>query len=103
MNWNIAQAKQHFSEVVKQAAAEPQLIYNRNQPVAAVICAEEFAAFEDWRKTQARPRTLADELEELRELMQTDGFADGFELPPRTDRPNAFVEMVEKEYGELPR
>jgi len=37
MNWNIAQAKQHFPEVVKQAGTEPQIIYNRNTPVAAVI------------------------------------------------------------------
>lgn len=43
MNWNIAQAKQHFSEVVKQAAEELQLIYNRRQAVTAVVGAEEFA------------------------------------------------------------
>jgi prevent-host-death family protein len=103
MNWNIAQAKQRFSEVVKQAAEEPQLIYNRNQPVAAVIGAEEFAAFEEWRKARSKPRTLADEFEELRQLMRAEGFEGGLELPPRSDRPNAFVEMLEEEYGGLPR
>jgi prevent-host-death family protein len=103
MNWNIAQAKQRFSEVVKQASEEPQLIYNRNQPVAAVIGAEEFAAFEEWRKARSKPRTLADEFEELRQLIQAEGFEDGLELPPRSDRPNAFVEMLEEECGELPR
>ena len=103
MNWNIAQAKQHFSEVVKQATTEPQLIYNRNQAVAAVVGAAEFAAFEEWRKAQARPRTLADEFAELRKLMQAEGFENGLELPPRSDRPNAFDEMLEEEYGELSR
>lgn len=103
MNWNIAQAKQRFSEVVKQAIQEPQLIYNRNQPVAAVVNADDFAAFEAWRSIQARPRTLADEMAELQQLMQEEGFADGLELPPRTDRPNAFEERLKEECDELSR
>jgi prevent-host-death family protein len=103
MPWNIAQAKQHFSEVVKQAAEEPQLIYNRNQPVAVVIDAKEFARFEEWKKAQEKPRTLAEDFAELRELLKEEGFEDGLEIPPRVDRPNAFVEMLEEEYGELPR
>lgn len=74
MNWNIAQAKQHFSEVVKQAAEEPQLIYNRNQAVAAVVGAAEFAAFEAWRKAHAEP-LLGEVFAELRAL------ADGDEDP----------------------
>ena len=48
MSWNIAQAKQRFSEVVRQAAEEPQLIYNRDHLVAAVIDAEDFEAFKQW-------------------------------------------------------
>lgn len=103
MNWNIAQAKQRFSEVVKQAATEPQLILNRNQTVAAVVSAEDFAAFEAWRKLQSIPRTLAEEFSELRQLMQEEGFDDGLELPPREDRPNAFAEMIEEQCGELSR
>jgi prevent-host-death family protein len=103
MHWNIAQAKQRFSEVVKQAAETPQLIYNRNQPVAAVVSAEDFAAFEEWRKAQASPRSLADEFAELRKLMLAAGFDNGLDLPPRVDRPNAFAEMLEEEYGDLPR
>jgi prevent-host-death family protein len=72
MSWNIAQAKQHFSEVVKQAAEEPQLICNRNQPIAALISAEEYAVFLDWRKTQAVGRTLADDFADLRKLAAGD-------------------------------
>jgi antitoxin (DNA-binding transcriptional repressor) of toxin-antitoxin stability system len=29
MPWNIAQAKQRFSEIVREAAEGPQLIYTR--------------------------------------------------------------------------
>lgn len=100
MNWNIAQAKQHFSEVIKQAALEPQLIYNRNTPVAALIAAEELADFQAWKAAQQAPRTLAEEFAELRALMEEAGFTDGLEIAPRTSRPNAFVQMLEEEYPE---
>ena len=93
MPWNIAQAKQHFSEMVKKAAEEPQLIYNRNQPVAAVIDAAEFARFEEWKKAQKKPRTLTEDLAELRQLLREEGFEEGLKIPPRADRPNAFVQM----------
>jgi prevent-host-death family protein len=102
MNWNIAQAKQCFSEVVKQAVDEPQLIYNRNQPVAALISAEDYAAFEAWRKAQAQPRSMAEDFEELRKLLREEGFEDGLELPPRADRANVFAEMPNGERGDLP-
>lgn len=102
MPWNIAQAKQHFSEMVKKAAEEPQLISNRYQVVAAVIEAAEFARFEEWKKAQKKPNILAEDLAESRQLLREEGFEDGLEIPPRADRPNAFVQMLAEEYGELP-
>lgn len=94
MPWNIAQAKQRFSEVVKQAAREPQLIYNREHLVAAVIDAGEFDAFNRWRERSQR-RTLADEFAELRKIAEEENYE--LILPPRTSRPNAFLEMLEEE------
>ena len=61
MSWNIADAKQRFSELIKQAVAEPQLIYNRKRLVAAVIDAEDYQAFKAWSEQRAA-RPLADEL-----------------------------------------
>jgi prevent-host-death family protein len=97
MNWNIAQAKQHFSDVVKQAATEPQIIYNRNTPVAAMIAAEDLAEYRAWKDTQKRP-TLLESFAELRQLLIDAGFEDGIDTGPRTTRPNAFVDMLEEEY-----
>ena len=37
MTWNIASAKQQFSEVVRLTAQEPQAIYNRDKPVAVMV------------------------------------------------------------------
>lgn len=98
MSWNIAEAKQHFSEVVKLAVAEPQAIYNRATLVAAVVGAEEYRAFEEWRHRQAPSRTLADDFAQLRQLLLEEGIADGLELPPRSERPNAFAELLDEEY-----
>jgi prevent-host-death family protein len=103
MNWNVAQAKQRLSEIIREAAHEPQMIYSRNRPVAALIAADDLARFETWKSEQASPqrRTLAEEFAELRQLMIEAGFEDGLEIPPRVDRPNAFVKMLEEEYPEL--
>ena len=102
MPWNIAQAKQHFSEVVKQATTEPQLIYNRNQPVAALISADDYAAFEEWRRTPTKPRTLAEEFAEFRQILEEEG-CEELPKPPQTMRTNAFVQMLEDESDELSR
>ncbi|WP_058556638.1 type II toxin-antitoxin system prevent-host-death family antitoxin [Thiohalocapsa sp. ML1] len=88
MPWNIADAKQRFSEVVKQAVAEPQLIYNRKRLVAAVIDADDYEAFKAWSE-QRSAQSLADEMAELRQLMAEEDYA--LTPPPRTTRPNAFA------------
>lgn len=100
MNWNIAQAKQHFSEVVKQASTEPQIIYNRNTPVAAVITATEMAEYRAWKTSQAKPQTLGEAFAELRRLAA--GHPDPLPDPDRfaAMRPNAFAEMLDEEYPE---
>jgi prevent-host-death family protein len=98
MDWNVAQAKQHLSEVIREAAHEPQLIYNRNRPVAAVIAAEELAGYRAWKNQVAKPETLFDTFAELRRIAA--GHPDPIPEPDRfaAMRPNAFVEMLEEEY-----
>jgi len=99
MNWNIAQAKQHFSDVVKLAATEPQIIYNRNTPVAALITAEELAEYRAWKESsKPAKKSLLAYFDEMRQILIDAGDENGLEIPPRVDRPNAFVEMLEQEY-----
>jgi len=101
MTWNIAQAKQQFSEVVRLSAKEPQAIYNRDKPVAVLINADEFEAFRQWRAGQHEP-TLAAQFAESRLALQQAG-VDALQIPARADvqRPNAFVQMLEAE--QLPK
>jgi prevent-host-death family protein len=91
MPWSIAQAKQRFSELVRTAQQEPQLIYNRNQLVAAVVGGEEFGRFEQWRATQTQP-SLAEECDALRALLEREHYH--LPMAVRMDRPNAFVERL---------
>jgi prevent-host-death family protein len=100
MPWNIAQAKQRFSEIVRRTAEGPQLIYNRKRLVAAVINAEDYRAFKEWSERTAG-RTLAEELAELRQIMQEESY--DLTLPPRSTRQNTFIETLKEEGCELPR
>ncbi len=50
MHWNIAEAKQNLSDVVRHAASEPQLICNRGREVAVLVDADTFRAFQAWRE-----------------------------------------------------
>jgi prevent-host-death family protein len=73
MSWNIAQAKQQFSEVVVRSAKEPQSIYNHEKTVAVVISAEEYAQFQQWRIATQEP-TLEQQFDELRQALAEVGF-----------------------------
>ena len=90
MTWNIASAKQQFSEVVRLTAEEPQAIYNRDKPVAVLISAQEYEEFKAWQAQKKRP-TLAEQFDEIRALLAARG-EDGIELPPRTTRYNPMVD-----------
>lgn len=87
VNWKIGQAKQRFSEVVREASEEPQRIYKRDRLVAAVVDADDLEEFLQWKRTRGR-RTIAEAFDELRRIR---GDEPPFEAPPRIDRPNPFA------------
>ena len=90
MEWNVAQAKQRLSEVLRSAADEPQRIYKRRQLVAAVVSGELFEEFWRW-KQQSERQSIGADFAELRAIGREEG---GWELPDvsRQDRPNPFAE-----------
>ena len=104
MTWNIASAKQNFSEVVRSAVAEPQLVYNRNRLAAVVLSPEEFA---DYTNVKAAARaadaaktatTFWDVMQHLRGDADSDAVADAMDAARRApDRPNAFLDMLDEE------
>ncbi len=85
--WKIGDAKEQFSEVVRQAEREPQRIYNRDRFVAAVLDAETYAEFEQWRARQ-RASTLAARFSELQRIVAEEKYR--LTLPRRRDRRTPF-------------
>jgi len=88
MKWNVAEAKQRLSELLRAAAREPQAILSRSRPVAVVVDAEAFEEFKAWQAAR-RARTLAEAFEELRSIAAPAGYV--LPLPRRRNRRNAFA------------
>ncbi len=88
MCWTTTEAKQHFSDVVRRASREPQIIVSRGRPVATVIGADELDALLAWRAGRtARP--LGETLAEAGHICEEEGYS--LKLPERADRPNPLV------------
>ena len=87
MEWRVAQAKQHLSQLLDAAAAEPQLIFNRDRLVAAVIDPREFEAFRSWKEQRAAP--LLEGFRTLQSICSEESYS--LEVPLRQDRTNPFA------------
>lgn len=88
MVWKVAEAKQKFSEVLRRAAAAPQIVQNRNRVVGAVLGAEDARAFIDFRGRKTAP--LREALREAAQICEEE--REDFILPGRVDRPNPVLE-----------
>lgn len=91
MSWKVGAAKQQFSEVLRRAAEEPQLIHNRDQLVGVVLGPEDTALFLAWRGR--RKAALAESLREARRICSEERYS--LRLPPRTDRKNPMLRVAD--------
>jgi hypothetical protein len=80
MNWKIEEAQHKFSELMSAAVSEPQLIYNHDKLVAAVVEAELFQDFLAWQQQQSKP-SLEDAFSQLRQLCAEENYT--LEIPLR--------------------
>lgn len=85
MEWKLAEAKQQFSEVVRRAEEEPQVILNRDRRVAVLVTAAEFEDYLRWKESR-RKGSFADAIDELVSICREEEAT--YEAPPRFDRPN---------------
>lgn len=90
--WKVGEAKQRFSEVVRDAGTEPQLIFNREELAAAVVSAEEYREFEEWR-AERRMKPLGELFLEAREILAEERYT--LRTPSRKDRRNALVDALD--------
>jgi hypothetical protein len=89
----VAEARESFSELLREAAKRPQLIFSRDRPVAAVVNPEIFEEFQSWQESR-QGRTIGQAFAELRRLCAEERYT--LELPEREDRPNVFADVVDE-------
>jgi prevent-host-death family protein len=84
MSWKVAEAKQRLSELIRLAEKRPQVITNRDTPVAAIVSSSDYAEYMELREKDRH--TFGDVVRDLAEAARDEGY----ELPAsrRTDRPN---------------
>jgi prevent-host-death family protein len=82
--WKISEAKARLSELVHACGEEPQVLYNRGKPVAAVIGIQHFESFQQMRAKAEQP-SMAALLDELATINTEEG--DFGEAPRRVNRP----------------
>src|SRR5262245_35149743 len=96
MKWSVAKARQKFSDLLHQAANEPQEIYNRDRLVATVLGPASFREMSESVQRGSR-RTLKESFAEMRKVLAEEGYR--LEVPARKSRKNEFPRMLD----ELPR
>jgi len=82
--WNVGEAKQRFSELLRAAESGPQIILNRERPVAALLAAGMFRDFEIWRKERGE-NSVGAAFGELRGILKEEEYR--LETPARKNRP----------------
>ncbi len=85
-SWNVAEAKRRFSELLRKAVREPQLIYSRDRLVAAVVDPGTLEAVRRWQEREGR--SVAERFAEYRAIAAEEEYA--LEVPARRDRTNRF-------------
>ncbi|MBI2376890.1 MAG: type II toxin-antitoxin system prevent-host-death family antitoxin [Deltaproteobacteria bacterium] len=96
MQWTIAEARRRFSTLIHEAAVEPQLIKNRERPVAALISADLLDAFIQFQASRAE-RSMHDLIQAAAEICAEDDYV--LEIPERKNRSNALSEDSSRGLG----
>jgi prevent-host-death family protein len=80
-SWNIADAKSHFSTVIKEVENEPQVISRRNKPVAVLMNIDEY---NEVLKYSREKSSIRDAIQELRLIQKSEKQV--IDIPERQDR-----------------
>lgn len=80
--WKISEAKAKLSKLIELGHQEPQMIVNRDNPVAVLIGIEDYNKFEEFQQETSKP-SVKELLTEIREINFKE---DDLELTSRIDR-----------------
>ena len=87
MNWSIAEARKRFSELVRKAQDEPQVILRRQQRVAVLVDSATYDELESLRRERAE-RTIGEAATALREVCAAEAY--DLVVSERRDRATPF-------------
>ena len=93
--WKIIEAKDHFAEMLNYCYQEPQLVYEKNDPVAVMVNIKVFKELVGQHHRGGGP-TIQQLLNEIQTIVHEDPFE--INLPKRSDRFNS----TERVLDELP-
>lgn len=83
MDWNIASAKSEFSEMIRSANDEPQVIYNHKKPSVVVMNFDEFIKYKNLEKLH---HLYGGKWSKFVNFSLKQNFKKEIELPSRADR-----------------
>ncbi len=87
--WKLDDAQNHFGEIFRLCVQEPQIVCDKNAPIAAIIDFSFFKKLTDSQLYQKAP-SISELLEELDKIKAEEAVE--IEIPSRHDRPNAMFE-----------
>jgi len=93
VSWKMGEAKSHFSDLISQSNAEPQIITDRNNQVAAVIGIEQYNRLTELEKNYCLKQTASDLFSQLKEIQAIEPIE--LEIPERIDRTTDFSGIAE--------
>jgi hypothetical protein len=86
--WKVGAAKQRFSEVLRRSEEEPQLIYRRDELVAAVIHVED-----ETEVPGIGGRSIGDRFAEAREIVRRESYR--LPVSKRRSRKDGFSSVID--------
>ncbi len=85
IDWNIADAKSHFSDLIKKSEQVPQVISRHGRQVSVVLSYNSYIALKHYASDRESAARIGEFLRFSRQLAEEDGGVD-LELPPRSNR-----------------
>jgi antitoxin Phd_YefM of type II toxin-antitoxin system len=91
--WKTNEVKDHFAEILDDCYQEPQLVYEKNDPVAVIVNIRMFKELISQQHRKAYP-SIRQLLDEIHSIIIDDSIE--IEIPKRSDRSNSTEEVLDE-------
>jgi len=91
--WKTNEVKDNFADILNYCYQEPQLVYDKNDPVAAIVDIRLFKELVGQQRRKKLP-SMAQLLDEIHSIVVEDSFE--MNIPKRSDRLNSAERMLDE-------